>query len=648
MKKGRLISRPTKKGSDYLIEYDNGKSIKLDIRNLNPSFSMNDLLNQEVEFDNSGGNLSKIWLLSNKQMIYEFKRQGIKANRLNQKDPARAPYNFVPLNKNVVVSNGSNNFSIFERQSGYMDIKIVSKSPLFIRGGDKLFSKIDNCPVIPGSSLRGLIRNIVNIISYGKLNQFSDRRLFRRSNMVEDGANVNAGFLRFDKGSYKIFEATAIQSNSDDHLSGSPHSYEFDNSTSTCKFSVGEFQNKCRVWVFTQKTKCIGLADEAIKGYESDNTRSDATIDILKSLKKGKIVDGDEKSIGNVNIPSQLGVPVFYRADEGKVISFGHAKYHRVPYTRSIGDHIIQEKINDPDFSETIFGTLDHPSKVFFEDCFLVGDAEYDLTKPKIPKVLSSPKPTTYQHYLEQPDINTTPSPSPQKRWSDKDVPIRGYKNYWHRITSSSVNAQNTWIETGEGSKSNPDKSKSNPDKINPLSVNSTFTGRIRFENLTNEELGALLFAIELPDGLCHKLGMGKPLGLGSVLISINKVAIIDREDRYKKLFKAGSWNLGVKDETANRDSFKNSFAQFLSSKLEGVEYDSSKGFICIWEIDRLMKLKEMLTLKHDMNSTLVEWGKRTRYMENGMGITGVNEFKDRPILPKPDEVVKPDTYKKP
>ncbi len=639
MKKGKLISRRTKKGFDYIIEYGDNKSIKLDIRNLKQTFLINDLLDQMVEFDNSGGILSKIWLLSNRQMIYELQKQGIKAKLLNQKDPARAPYNFVPLNKNVVVSNGSNNFSNFEGQSGYIDIEIVSKSPLFIRGGDKLFSKINDSPVIPGSSLRGLIRNLVNITSYGKLDQFTDRILFRRSNMLDDGANVNAGFLRFYNGSYKIFEARVTQSNSDYHLSASPHSYEFDNSASTCKFSVGEFQNKCRVWVFTQKTKYIGLADEAIKGYESDDTRSEAVIDILKSLKKGKIVDGNEKPIGKVNIPSQLGVPVFYRTDGGKAISFGHARYHRVPYTRSIGDHIIQEKINDPDFSETIFGTLDHPSKVFFEDCYLDGDAVYDLSEPQMPKVLSSPKPTTYQHYLEQPDINTTPSHP--KKWSDKDVPIRGYKNYWHRHTSSLTNDQNTWIEAGK-------ESKSNPDKINPLSVNSTFTGRIRFENLTNEELGALLIAIELPDGLGHKLGMGKPLGLGSVLISTNKVVIIDRENRYKKLFKADSWDMGEKDETANRDSYKNSFAQFLFSKLESVEYDDTKGFLCIWDIDRLMKLKEMLTLKHNMNSASVQWEKRTRYMENGMGITGINEFKYRPILPKPDEVVKPDTYKKP
>ncbi len=638
MKKGKLVSKSTKKGFDYIIEYGDGKSIKLDIRNLKQTFLINDLLDQMVEFDNSGGNLSKIWLLSNKQMIYEFKKQGIRANLINQKDPARAPYNFVPLNKNVVASNGSNNFSIFERQSGYIDIKIVSKSPLFIRGGDKLFSKINDSPVIPGSSLRGLIRNLVNIISYGKLNQFSDRILFRRSNMLDDGTNVNAGFLRFDKGSYKIFEATANQSNSD-YLSAAPHSYDFNNSTKTCKFSVGEFQNRCRVWVFTQQTKCIGLADEAIKGYESDDTRSEVAIDILKSLKKGKIVDGNENFIGNVDIPSQLGVPVFYRVENDKVISFGHAKYHRVPYTRSIGDHIIQKEELEPDFSESIFGTLAHPSKVFFEDCYLIGDTKYDLTEPKMPKVLSSPKPTTYQHYLEQPDINTTPSH--QKKWSGKDVPIRGYKNYWHRHTSSLINDQNTWIETGEGS-------NSNPDKINPLSVNSTFTGRIRFENLTNEELGALLFAIELPDGLCHKLGMGKPLGLGSVLISINKVTIIDRKNRYKKLFKAHSWDMGVKDEPVDRDSFKNSFAQFLFSQLKEVKYDNTKGFMCIWEIDRLMKLKEILTLKHNMNSTLVKWENRTRYMENGMGNTGINEFKARPILPKPDEVVKPNTYKKP
>lgn len=50
--------------------------------------------------------------------------------------------------------------------------------------------------------------------------------------------------------------------------------------------------------------------------------------------------------------------------------------------------------------------------------------------------------------------------------------------------------------------------------------------GRIRFLNLHEEELAALLYALELEDGLAHKLGYGKPLGLGSVRIRVTRLDI--------------------------------------------------------------------------------------------------------------------------
>ena len=566
---------------------------------------------------------------SDKKPVHENTQQHINIPPMS--DPARAPYNFVPLNKKVLVSNGITNYSKFEGLSGFIDIQIEAKSPLFIRGASNLFVNNDGQPYIPGSSLRGMVRNMVNITSFGKLKQFNNRTLFRRSNLTEDGTSVFPGFMQYTNGKYIIIKASAIQSNS----IAIPYSYKFDILKKECKFSVGEFQHQCRVWHFTKQTDLIVVSDDAIDGYESDDTRGEGTIDILRSLKTGKIVDGKENPIGNVKIPSKIGVPVFYREDGIQAISFGHAKYHRIPYTHSIGDHIIQEKKSEPDFSESIFGTLDFPSKVFFEDCNLIGDPMYDLDSPKIPKVLSSPKPTTYQHYLEQ------PNPSNKKKWSDENAQIRGYKNYWHRQTTSEVNGQNTWVETGV-------VSNSNPEPINPISENSIFKGRIRFESLTNEELGALVFALDLPSGCCHKIGMGKPLGLGSVLISINKLSRIDRNKRYKTLINTGKWEVGVINETPNINSIKNNFAKYLCSQLPEVLFDITKGYMSLWDNDRLMKLREMLTFDHNLDHTMVNWRNRTRYMENGAGNHGVNEFRHRPILPTPDIVVKEKTYKKP
>lgn len=54
----------------------------------------------------------------------------------------------------------------------------------------------------------------------------------------------------------------------------------------------------------------------------------------------------------------------------------------------------------------------------------------------------------------------------------------------------------------------------------------------MEFENLAPLELGALLYALELEEGMAHRLGYGKPFGLGSVVLSAIKLELIDWEKR--------------------------------------------------------------------------------------------------------------------
>ncbi|RLJ16847.1 TIGR03986 family CRISPR-associated RAMP protein [bacterium endosymbiont of Escarpia laminata] len=71
--------------------------------------------------------------------------------------------------------------------------------------------------------------------------------------------------------------------------------------------------------------------------------------------------------------------------------------------------------------------------------------------------------------------------------------------------------------------------------RITPLRERLKFTFAVEFDNLTNFELGMLLYALSPKDSFRHKIGMGKPLGLGSVKIHIDKVVTSDRMKRYKE-----------------------------------------------------------------------------------------------------------------
>jgi len=115
-----------------------------------------------------------------------------------------APYNFVPLNQKVVSAQIENQklripctFDTFhsDRFTGYVDLNIETKSPVYIRGlsdiqdlesnddcKDKVdFFQPDKTPAIPGSSLRGLIRQMVEMVSFSKFEYVDDQRFYYRA-----------------------------------------------------------------------------------------------------------------------------------------------------------------------------------------------------------------------------------------------------------------------------------------------------------------------------------------------------------------------------------------------------------------------------------------------------------------------------------
>lgn len=94
-----------------------------------------------------------------------------------------SPYNFVPLSDLVITDwaegRPSQDKPYAEGLSGRLDIEISSAGPLLVSGpgeGVKRFFTVNGCPTIPGSSLRGMIRNVVEIMSFSRLSRISDRR----------------------------------------------------------------------------------------------------------------------------------------------------------------------------------------------------------------------------------------------------------------------------------------------------------------------------------------------------------------------------------------------------------------------------------------------------------------------------------------
>ncbi|MEM6767952.1 MAG: TIGR03986 family CRISPR-associated RAMP protein, partial [Bacteroidota bacterium] len=137
--------------------------------------------------------------------------------------PITVPYNFIPLNE-VVVSPYwadfiSHDIPFSDGKSGEITLTLKAKSPLFVsdpkkkQGNSALFCQDEHGTFfIPGSSLRGMLRNVMEIMTFSKLQNITPRTLAVRDfqneklyNMQEISAEVRGGFLYKDKSSGKFF-----------------------------------------------------------------------------------------------------------------------------------------------------------------------------------------------------------------------------------------------------------------------------------------------------------------------------------------------------------------------------------------------------------------------------------------------------------
>ncbi|WP_223814672.1 TIGR03986 family type III CRISPR-associated RAMP protein [Thermoanaerobacterium thermosaccharolyticum] len=693
MEKAKISLQKTKKGYDYTLTFDDGKKLKAQGFNLPQNVDGKEYNKSDIQ---------KSLNPHSKVKTENHQRDYAAPQKTQFRIPAKAPYNFIPLNECVVKAQGIPEFNKYheDRYSGYIDLLITTKTSIYIRrdkNETEFFSIENGTPIIPGSSLRGMVRTLVEIVSFGKFNFVDkDRKLYYRA--VGDTSSLGDKYREYltdksDKYNYKFFAGILVKKDSkyiiypskfingtqiyridlrnlpDELKSEEPYTFKeiyykpeeikehehyrkdkYKNKKIPYQLKYaklksislqknkehpskgyiifsGLFGNKKHMqWVINEEdtNKAIIIPAEVIEEYKSDINR-DEKYDVIKAADIGK------------------SIPCFYIVDnENNILAFGHTGFFRLPYELTIGDHIPDNLKSDDktDFAEAIFGKESKwASRVFFEDAVLKEGQTDIFIEETSPKILASPKPTAFQLYLEQPKEENTDLKE-LKHWDDKDALIRGYKLYWHRNSPDNSTKKYSW----NGGKAINDTQHT---IIKPIKRNIKFKSRIRFENLTKEELGALLFVLNLPENHYHKIGMGKPLGLGSIEIK-PKLFIVDRKKRYTSLFNNDTWNLGDEDKTDEINNFKDAFGKYI---LRNISYNDKGNANSLWETPRLQQLKIMLNWN---NAEITDWLKKTRYMliecphkdhdydcicSDSKKNTS-NEYKDRPVLPKPEKVL--------
>lgn len=162
-----------------------------------------------------------------------------------------------------------------------------------------------------------------------------------------------------------------------------------------------------------------------------------------------------------------------------------------------------------------MFGTLNkataYAGKVSIGDA-RSAPAEYQLLPHVTLDVLSTPKPEGRPRAYTGADGKT----------------IRGRKFYRHRYPPDILKRMPD--RTGKPKQDHQNKT------VQPVREGSVFHFDVEYGDLDDAELRLLLYGLVLEDGLWHKLGLGKPIGLGSARIEVIQWTRIDRQARYRAL----------------------------------------------------------------------------------------------------------------
>ncbi len=664
---------------------------------------------------------------------------------------ASAPFNFVPLPEIIIPAvPGSDDLPDHDRyyantnkykNTGFFDVELTTLSPLYIRGPitetqfnndergfyadgkpipegsspefrclvknlpDFFYTRDPSSPVVPGSSLRGMLRSLLEIVSYSKIKWVTEQNLFFRifdNKYYTDRmrGKVKTGFLVEENGKYFIRVCNMARV-SRDKLEGELYQGESPNKTpcwrdrphqhipvwvelsqdrrlvKEIKFDkkdayeegilviTGDISGKKKEFVFLLP-KTVGKKIEIQKSvidlfHDNDQITGWQQMAFPKDKPKNNCRNRNGMLLRDDYLKGEQE-PIFFLQEDGEVTFIGRAHMFRLPYENKMAD-LIPDHLKDPeksDYSEAIFGFIRtdkeikqngrikgkqgeksqaYAGRVFVTDAVpVVGQKDICYHEPIDPCILASPKPTAFQLYLTQqePDrdnrLDHYGSPPPHK------TTIRGFKRYWHQ--------GNRAIEDIKAQKGDPDVDEQGRviphskqyTQVKPVKPEIKFKFRLYFENLSDQELGALCWILhplgDKKKDYVYKSGMGKPLGMGAVKLDAT-LFLTDRQKRYNSLFSNDGWESGIGgggEKLSSSDVLRERVKPFERDILDKLGLEQCQHLYELKRVAMLLKLMEWPGFPQDRKGAMFlreENRPNTRYMY-------LEEFRERRVLPDP------------
>lgn len=484
------------------------------------------------------------------------------------------PYNFVSLSGEVRRDTDVTSIHSGDVKSGYFECSLTAKTPLAIPDVEKrelcgadhyrypVYSVGGNI-IIPASSIRGTIRNVYETITNScMVTTDGDEQITKRSNLgsfspcvlIKENGNwtlykatrvpVVTTNNKYIEGDYNRFKVEKAGGNKESYIVSGNGKYFFGDEVYVKDNGPGHKKRGFDVWNRTV-TRLSGKKEDNSfkKGYifigekifnkhaESvfvNLVKTDYSADDVKAALTGLEITFD--MYNNKSINRNLGkdhsgypgyrrakgkgaIPLWFKEDNGHLY-LSLAAIGRMAFVSNMSRLTVEhQKCSDRTrlcpacaifgmVGDSKAGGLGYGSKVRFTDCL---SEEVSVTNDFIAlKELGTPKPSYLKFYSTD-----------GRDYDGQDVTIRGRKYYWHNpIAASDDSVYKSNEKNGRNS------------SIQLINPGSRFSFKVYFDGLTDEQINKLAWAISLggnDTNYMHKIGHGKPLGLGSAKVCIDK-----------------------------------------------------------------------------------------------------------------------------
>ncbi len=508
-----------------------------------------------------------------------------------------APYNFVPLPEAIVTPEWgkqvSHDHPFQDGYSGEIHYTLTAQTPLLVGGKQEKntandrpntevhpFQLPDGRYAIPGSSLKGMLRSVVEVAGFGRMRMVDEQRPGLRdisggyvsASYKEKVNSIETGFLRMtEDGGQEIIpcQMKRLHHRDIEEATGTPPPVFKQGMTVREKYR--KWARLCQKMNWDEHAVPLSIDEHLAKPGEGSNQGfavftgqiSDSRQD---TGKKKDFIFYDEAPENAIRVDTRYWrdflfihedeepnsdrpwngywksiyqnggkVPVFYKEDNG-ILRIGLAYMPRLAGDFTTLDcirHISTKHLDAPgkdsgyDFADLLFGAVNGEEQDdalrarVSVDMAIAEDKADSETQPDT--ILNGPKPSYFPNYITQKiDRNRRSGQLTGNQYatymSTPSMPIPSLRGY-KRYPVRPLD------QTGvQALHADQRENKKVQVKLETLRQGARFRGRLVFHNLKREELGLLVWALSWggDETLRHSLGMGKSFGFGQIRVELD------------------------------------------------------------------------------------------------------------------------------